>query len=940
MKISHYLLFILLLLATSGWGQGFTKEYPPASSSFHDVVATNDGGYFMVGGTTADSTMFLQRVSPTGNVVWEKHLHLNGAQAIAACSAPDGGFVVLAEYYSTPQGFKNIILKVSSSGTTTWQTQVNNTWLANGLRDIIQTSDGQILAVGDTRNAQLQQNIWLVKLSLAGDILWSKSLGDSLYNEQVSRLLELPGGQVAISGAGVHGADRDLFLAKTDLNGNLLWEKWYAKPYTQNAHDLIRMSDGGLAVLGDSYGLQPNQIAFLRTDSEGVENFFQQSPLGLTQGNNPAYSVPTSFATDAAGNFFVFLATPLTGLLEGTFRKYDAFGDSVWSTPAGLGWQIIPASGGQFVVVGALPSGAYLMKTGVLGEIYNNTITGNLYNDQNGNCIPDNGEPPLSHFVIRAKNQFGETFFADAAADGSFQLFVPEGNFTVQVAPRYGTEGFWMPCDSQVVEVIGSNQQVPVLPLGLHAVADCPLLDVELGAAFMRRCSTSVFNVNYCNNGNLMATNAFIEVTLDPKLTYQSSTIPLTSGNNGLLVFNLPDVLPGDCNGFDLTLLVSCDAEMGEVLCTEAHIFPDSSCLPPNVNWDGSNLVVSGSCNGEVQFTIRNTGPGNMSGQADYVIIEDQIMYMQGQVQLAANEDTLITVPNPAGHTYYLLANQSLGHPGHSQPSVAVQQCGGGSPSSLALQLPQDENDLFRATHCDQVIGSFDPNDKRGFPLGWQAAHFIEPGQELEYLIRFQNTGTDTAFQVVVRDTITPLLDITSLRAGASSHSYTYSVSGRGVVTFEFPHILLPDSNVNEVASHGYVIFRLRQRPGLAQGDVIQNQAAIYFDFNAPVVTNTAWHTIGYPLLSTTVDQPGPDDLDLLVFPNPLADQVTFQLHGLPADSHFRLALYNVQGNLIRQEQFVGTTFSCQREGLLPGLYFFQLTERNGRTARGKIIVR
>ena len=946
MKISQCLLPVLLLIAFTSRGQGFIKNYPPATSEFQDVVTTTDGGYFLAGNTPTDSSLFLQRVGPTGTVVWANHLPLNGARTIAACSAPDGGFVVLADYYATSQGFRNIVLKLSSSGVLLWQTQVNNTFLVNGLRDIIRTSDGQFLAAGDTRNNQLQQNIWLVKLNADGDQLWSKSVGDSLYNEQVSRLLELPNGNIVVSGAGVHGNDRDLFLVKTDPEGDLIWEKWYAQPFTQNSHDLARLNDGGLAVLASTYGDNPSKIALLRTDGDGVLDFFRENSAGLTLNPNPPFNVIRSFATDFADNFYVPVGTQDVFSLwkTATLLKFDAFGDSVWTKSLvvdGLPQQIIRSSVGQFVIIGEGDgsAGAFLVKTDALGEIYSNQITGSLYHDQNDNCSKDSGEPPMDNFVIRAENQQGEIFFTNPAADGSFQLIVAEGAFTVAVGPLYGTENLWLPCDSQTVTISGSNQTVAILPLGLRSVADCPLLDVEIGAGFLRRCTTSAFNVHYCNNGTLAAANASIQVTADPKMAYQSSTVALTSQNGNVLTFNVPDVLPGDCKSFEITFLVSCAAILGEVLCTEAHIFPDSACLPPNAGWDGSHLEVSGACNGEVEFTIRNTG-SSMTGTADYVIIEDQIMYMQGQVQLAAGEDTLITVPNPGGLAYYLQTEQLTGHPGHNQPSAAVQQCGTASTSNLALQLPQNETDPFVALHCDQVVGSFDPNDKRGFPLGWQAAHFIEPGQELEYMIRFQNTGTDTAFQVVLRDTITPQLDMTSLRAGASSHPYTYTVSGAGELTFEFPNILLPDSNVNEAASHGYVQFRLRQRPGLAQGEVIENRAAIYFDFNAPVLTNTSLHTIGYPLLSATVDRPTDHALNLRVFPNPLADQVTFQVDGLPADSHFLLSLFNVHGALTRQEQFDGTGFRLQRNALLPGIYFFQLTEKRGRTARGKIIVR
>jgi uncharacterized repeat protein (TIGR01451 family) len=76
------------------------------------------------------------------------------------------------------------------------------------------------------------------------------------------------------------------------------------------------------------------------------------------------------------------------------------------------------------------------------------------------------------------------------------------------------------------------------------------------------------------------------------------------------------------------------------------------------------------------------------------------------------------------------------------------------------------------------VIGSFDPNDKRGFPLGWQDQHLLERNQDIEYMIRFQNTGNDTAFLVVVRDTLpVATLDPGTLRPISASHDYTWDVS-------------------------------------------------------------------------------------------------------------------------------------------------------------------
>ncbi|MBK8427474.1 MAG: hypothetical protein IPL27_16535 [Lewinellaceae bacterium] len=90
-------------------------------------------------------------------------------------------------------------------------------------------------------------------------------------------------------------------------------------------------------------------------------------------------------------------------------------------------------------------------------------------------------------------------------------------------------------------------------------------------------------------------------------------------------------------------------------------------------------------------------------------------------------------------------------------------------------------------------------------PTGRRGGTLYSQGEEIEYLIRFQNTGTDTAFTVMIMDTISTLFDITSLRPGASSHPYTFNLLGQGVAQFVFSNIMLPDSNVNEVASHGFV---------------------------------------------------------------------------------------------------------------------------------------
>ncbi len=942
--ISWLPLAAVILIVSTAQGQGFIKTYPPASASARSLVQTDDGGYFMAGEITATEQLFLQKTNLAGNVVWTNHLSLGGARALAACKASDGGFVVLAENFADTSGLKNLLLKISPTGTLLWQTVVGNTFLPNGLRDIIATSDGNFLAAGDTRNAQLNQDGRLVKFDQNGNMLWSQQFGDATANEQVSSLVELPGGFIALSGAGVHNGDRNLFLAKTDPSGNLLWQKWYDKPATQIAYDLLVMADGGLMLLADTYGADPTKITLLKTDADGTEDFFVQLFPWPVSGNNPLYTI-NSFVHDAADNLYIagygdYLVNSTS--TNAFLLKVDAVGTFVWKKELGLSdisWQIINTNDNKFAICGGFESaGAFLIKANDEGEIYTNKIAGSIYHDANDNCAADTGELPLVNFIVKAENQSGDIFFKNAAPDGSFLMPVSEGDFTLSVSPANGIQNFWHPCDTQVVAVNGTYQIVQADLLGLRSEADCPQMYVEIGAPFLRRCFSNTLNVMYCNNGNVPATDASVVLTLpDPLMTYDNSTIPLTNQTGNVLTFNIPDVAPGDCGSFNVGLIVDCAVGLGDLLCVEAHIFPDTVCPAPGSNWDGSHLEVTGSCNGEVKFTVKNTGAGDMTSLVEYVIVEDQIMYMQGAIQLDADEDTVITVVNPTGGPYFLQTAQSPGHPGLSVPSAIVSPCGGPAMSS-ALQFPNDEAEPFISVYCDEVVGSYDPNDKRGLPLGWKDAHYIERNQELEYMIRFQNTGTDTAFLVVVRDTLSTLLDATTVRPGPSSHPYTWTLDGLGVLTFRFDDILLVDSFKNEPASHGYVSFNIVQKPDIPLGTVIENKAEIYFDFNEAVVTNTYFHTVGKPF-TNFVSGPAASDVGFQILPNPFAEQALFRLQGISENTSVRLSIYDALGRLAREETFSGNEYLFRKNNLMSGIYFLKM-ESNGRLlASGKVII-
>jgi uncharacterized repeat protein (TIGR01451 family) len=201
------------------------------------------------------------------------------------------------------------------------------------------------------------------------------------------------------------------------------------------------------------------------------------------------------------------------------------------------------------------------------------------------------------------------------------------------------------------------------------------------------------------------------------------------------------------------------------------------------------------------------------------------------------------------------------------------------------------------------VTCSYDPNDKQATPAGWTEQHFIAAGEDLEYRIRFQNTGNAPAFNVRIEDQIDiTKLDLNTFSPIAASHSYSTIVTPDGMVQFVFDNILLPDSVHDEPNSHGWVVYRIRAYDSLQALDVINNSAAIYFDDNEPVITNTYSHTIF--------------SCDLIPDPNGVnatCEEQAVMLNIFPELDYTEQYAWYVDGNLVSNEMMY--TFDASETG-------------------------
>ena len=157
--------------------------------------------------------------------------------------------------------------------------------------------------------------------------------------------------------------------------------------------------------------------------------------------------------------------------------------------------------------------------------------------------------------------------------------------------------------------------------------------------------------------------------------------------------------------------------------------------------------------------------------------------------------------------------------------------------SSIEIQNPCTEEDLTTSFECRENIGSFDPNDKQPLINGIANIEILEEQETLEYLIRFQNTGTDTAFTVRIEDRLSSAFDLSTLSIVSASHDYIYEIDRRNLIV-TFDNIELPDSTTNQLASNGFVKFKVNLEEDISPGDYFSNRADIYFDFNEAITTN------------------------------------------------------------------------------------------------------
>ena len=957
-----------LPLGAQGWEKAFGGNKEDQGLS---VIQTIDHGYLVVGfsesfpnGSDQDIDVYIIKTDVDGAMVWDTTYDVGLTEyGNAALQTADGGFLIAGEasFESTQGPFEAYLLKITDRGKYQWSyTYADAPGTSIRIKDVAVSPDGGYLMVGFIEYPDANDDIFLLKVDDQGQEQWRKAFG--VEGDDMAVAVDVLGDGYVITGNednpdGVF--DRDMIVYRLNGNGEVVWDDRVSTDNREVGNDILVTRDGNIIIVG-AVGDNSNAALWKYSSTGNLIQLRTKDMFGFGDEANSVIELEDG-ALVVAG-FTEVNASNIDFLLI----KYSQGGDEineVWATHTGdventdFATGIAATSDGGYVLTGYnskflnIFNDIVLTRTDGEGNIYTNYIRGKVFYDQDEGCDLDNGEQPFPGWLVRVSGS-GRTFFGSTDPNGNYLIRVDTGSYVVEAIPA---NSYWESCFPNGVPLTITDfydTSLVNFPIKDMNIA-CPYLEVDISTPFLAVCSDIIYTVQYDNTGTIPADDAYVEVELDDELTFVSASIPSTDLGGNKYRFGL-GVVPFNAEGaFTINTQMACSGiAMGQAGLVRAHIFPDSLCTEPDPNWDGASVDVDGECTADsLRFRIQNVGQGGMLSPRNYFIVEEDVMFLTRPFDLGAGEDTTIVIP-ASGATYRLIAEQSVGHPGNSYPTVVVEGCvsedGGPYSTGFVTDFPENDFDASRSVQADEIVEDMGAVRLIGHPTGYQDS-LIAGNTPITYRFVFRNIGNDPVSRVVIRDTLPAGLDPGSIQPGASSHPYRFEVYHNGVIRLSFEDIQLPqDPSGNDPSSYGYAEFKIDQQPDNPVGAVIENTATVIFDYYEPIRTNTIRHKVGVESLSmlaeiilTDIHGPDvPEGLKVNVYPNPFVEYVTVEVEGWPSGGPLEFTLFSPDGRLVRATRESANAFTVQRNALPAGTYFYSLKSEGKLIGGGTLIVR
>ncbi|MBP7185080.1 MAG: hypothetical protein KBA06_06200, partial [Saprospiraceae bacterium] len=922
------LLFVIFISPLSTNAQGWIKKYTNLGLTYsaNSILQTPDGGYAMLTNgynQTQTAVANILKTDADGVVQWSKSVtSQNGSSPSYSNLKFDNigatGYHLLITSYNVPgTAHQNLLVyrlnQFGDSIGVSVLSDPNYNW--TGI-DIVSNEDGSAVVVGYKNNpTNTDYKLLAIKFDANGDTSWTKVLSTSGLNYYYSKLNKTSDGNYCINLNSNQINPHSVI--KFDANGNVIHQTFPVK--NGNVITNCVTNDNNMVLAGYNFVTNDADLDtanVIKLDANGNKLWAKKITIPFETGT----ITPSFYVTNTNDNNILLISNSYLNFIDSLANnvvhliKVDASnGDIIWMNDISYAnfdfesqLKAVAISQGGFIL-GGVDNANYpnmklqIMRTNDAGQAYSNKVSGVVFADLNSNCLFES-ELGLKNRIIRFSKGV-DTLYTMSNNLGQFSTVLDTGTYQVTLLEN---SPLWEACALSDISMSTFENDItyniPIKPLGV-----CPLLSLSSSNVRLRPCMDARYHFSYCNEGTQVASNAYVVITLDPLLTYLGCSNNATL--NGLeLTVDLGNVGIDECGEFYVDFNLSCNAQISQTICTTSEIFPQSPCVPAP-GYNGVDMAVKGMCYGGIPvFVIKNLGVTPMTDEATYFVIEDDAMWQtNGTVLLSAGEMYDVPGITANGATWRVEVPQPENHPFSTFAAAVVSGCGTDHPSVRNTNLfPLGDESPYVDELCLVVRNSYDPNEKIAYPEGYHEEHFIKPNKTIEYTVSFQNTGNDTAYVVVIKDAISPYLDLSTLKLGASSHPYNAEILEGRILKFTFHDINLVDSLTNERGSHGFVTFDIKQYDELPSGTLIENRADIYFDFNEAILTNTTHHKVDRDFVDVTINEEiNNKDIQTLVSPNPFITETKIELKSNKIFEGASLNIFNVEGKKILSKKLI-----------------------------------
>ena len=360
----------------------FAERIGGSSDDFaYSIIQSSDGGYVVAGYTLSfgagDYDMYVVKLYSDGSIQWTKTM--GGSltdEARSIIQSSDGGFAVAGNTQSFGAGGADIyVVKLDSGGNVLWTKTIGGS-ADDEARSIIQSSDGGFVVAGWTQSFGAGgYDMYIVKIDGSGNVAWTKTIGGTGNDYAYSIIQDLDRNYVVVGWSNSFGSNNDIYVVKLDSAGNVVWTKTIGGSGDDGANSIIQSSDGAYVIAGHTNSFSSSYDFYVvKIDSSGnvlwtktIGGGSYDQALSIIQSSDGGYIVVGRTQSFGAGNYDVYVV------------KLDSSGNVLWTKTIGGGSadearSITQSSDGGFAIAGYTQSfGAgsydiYVVKTGPLGD--------------------------------------------------------------------------------------------------------------------------------------------------------------------------------------------------------------------------------------------------------------------------------------------------------------------------------------------------------------------------------------------------------------------------------------------------------------------------------------------------------------------------------------------------------------------------------------------